>query len=76
MKKPKVKSAFDGITLTYGDMTAYLKCSRWTVYNRVKDGSLPYIRLGKKTVFLKEDIDRLFKIPESATVIKNEGIES
>ena len=74
MKKPRIKSPFEELTLTYADLAAYLKCSRWTIYNKVKDGTLPHISFGRKTLFIREDIDRLFKIPES-TRLKKEGIE-
>lgn len=66
----------DEITFTYKDLANYLKCSRFTIYNRVKDGTLPHLKVGRKTVFVKADIDRLFKVPETVPVENKKGTQS
>lgn len=74
MKKPKKRSPFEDLTMSYSDLAAYLKSSRWNIYAKVKDGTIPvFLQIGRKTIFLKDDIDRLFKIPETGSTLNKKG---
>lgn len=46
--------------LTIDEAAEYLKCSRSTIYRRIKDGELRLHKSGKLSRILKEDLDRLF----------------
>jgi excisionase family DNA binding protein len=43
--------------MNIAEVSLYLGVSRWTVYRRVAAHQVPYIRLGKKVIFKREDID-------------------
>lgn len=62
MKKTPIEPEKVEITFTTKGLADYIHCSRWTVYKHMKDGKLPRIVIGRKVIFLKSDIDRLFKI--------------
>lgn len=46
--------------LTIDEAAEYLKCSRSTIYRRIKDGELRLHKSGKLSRILKEDLDQLF----------------
>jgi excisionase family DNA binding protein len=44
-------------TLTTKQLSAYLKVSRGTITNLIRDGSIPFFRVRAKYLFLKKDVD-------------------
>lgn len=44
-------------TITVKDVATYLGVHTDTIYDLVREGSLPHIRFGRKILFLKEAID-------------------
>ncbi len=47
--------------LTIDEAAEYLKCSRSTVFRRIREGELKAYKSGKLTRILKDDLDRLFE---------------
>jgi PTS system nitrogen regulatory IIA component len=47
--------------LTTTEAVKYLKTSRQTIINLVKDGKLKGSKIGRNYRFLKEDLDRLIR---------------
>jgi excisionase family DNA binding protein len=47
--------------LTIRDLMAYLSVGRSTIYNILKTGELPYIKLGKRVLFRKKDVDKFLE---------------
>jgi len=48
------------VTLSITQVCWYLGISRRTVYRLMEKGELPYTKLGRRTIFLQEDIVALF----------------
>jgi len=44
--------------LTREELVAYLKISRGTLYKLMKQGAFPYVKLERKVLFRKTDIDK------------------
>lgn len=42
--------------LTVEETCKLIKISKPTLYERMKDGSIPFIRLGSRLLFVKEDV--------------------
>ena len=40
------------------DIVIYTTLSRANIYRRIKNGSIPYVKVGKRTLFDKKVIDR------------------
>ena len=56
-----VRTSFSGKDyLTYKEVASLFNCSLKTVYKRKNDGSINFIQLGRKVVFPKADIDKLY----------------
>ena len=47
--------------LSVRDVSKLFKVHEWTVYNWVKQGQIPYIRIGGTIRFQKSDIDAFIK---------------
>lgn len=47
--------------LTIKDLMAYLSIGRSSIYKILKVGELPYIKLGKRVLFRKKDVDKFLE---------------
>jgi excisionase family DNA binding protein len=47
--------------MTVDEAAEYLRCSRSTIYRRIKDGELKLYKAGKMARLKKEDLDKLFE---------------
>jgi excisionase family DNA binding protein len=45
------------VNFTYDELAKYLKCSKLTVQNYKKNGSLPYLQVGRTVLFQKSSVD-------------------
>lgn len=60
LKMDKDKSSIDRIFFTFQETQEFLKVSHQTIYKLMKQG-LPSHKVGKKRVFLKEDLVKWIK---------------
>ena len=47
--------------LSQADLLEYLQIGRTTLFNLLKKNELPHIRLGRKLLFRKKDIDKFLE---------------
>lgn len=50
--------------MTVEEAAEYLKCSRSTIYRRIKEGELKLYKAGKLSRLKREDLDNLFNEDE------------
>lgn len=60
MKKDKTDKKIERIFFTFTESQEFLCVSHQTIYKLIKDG-LPSHKIGKKRVFLKEDLIKWIK---------------
>ena len=51
----------NGGFLSVKEAAEYLNISRYTIYAWVSQKRIPYIKVGRRTLFRKETLDRYFK---------------
>ncbi|CQR46588.1 Helix-turn-helix domain protein [Paraliobacillus sp. PM-2] len=60
-------------TITVKDVAKYLGVHTDTIYDLVREGTLPHIRFGRKILFSKEAIDEWVREKASTSVVRKGG---
>ena len=47
--------------LTIEELRELLHCSRGTIYKLIDEKKLPHLKIGKRVLFRREDVDRLIE---------------
>ena len=71
--KLKEDETMETCMITVKDVAKYLGVHTDTIYDLVREGSLPHIRFGRKILFSKEAIDRWVSEKVSTSVVRKGG---